>query len=109
MIINNIIVHWLVIKAIDLYHCFCHARPINLIYLSVLAALEYLLHNPGDAVDIAALEAAAGVGVVVSPDEIEEAVSTYIPTQTGQKTRRQRNSYNLSFKPNTTGYTTIVS
>ena len=86
MIINNI-VYWLVIKAFNLCHCFCHASPINLIYLSVLAALEYLLHNPGDAVDIAALEAAAGVGVVVSPDEIEEAVSTLI--QTEQKTRRQ--------------------
>ena len=109
MIINNIIVHWLVIKAIDLYHCFRHASPINLIYLSVLAALEYLLHNPGDAVDIAALEAAAGVGVVVSPDEIEEAVSTYIPTQAGQKTRRQINSYNLSLKLNTIGFITIVS
>ena len=48
------------------------------------------------------------MGVVVSPDEIEEAVSRPTCVQTEQKTRRHRNSYYLSFKPNTIGYTTVV-
>ncbi len=43
--------------------------------LLVSAAMDYLLHNPNEPVDIAAFEEAAGVGVVVTPDQVEEAVS----------------------------------
>lgn len=35
----------------------------------------YLLNNPGDQLDTPCFEAAAGVGVQVTPEQIEEAVS----------------------------------
>ena len=36
--------------------------------------MDYLLHHPLEPVDTAELEAQSGVGVVVSPEEIESAV-----------------------------------
>ena len=44
-------------------------------FLLISAAMDYLMANPDEAVNIKALEEAAGVGVVVTPDQIEEAVS----------------------------------
>ncbi|KAK6175326.1 hypothetical protein SNE40_013814 [Patella caerulea] len=42
------------------------------------AAMEYLLSNPVDKIDITEFEKASGVGVVVSPEEIETAVEEVI-------------------------------
>ncbi|XP_041348484.1 glutamine--tRNA ligase-like [Gigantopelta aegis] len=42
------------------------------------AAMDYLLHHPLEPVNIAELEAESGVGVVVSPEEIESAVEVVI-------------------------------
>ncbi|XP_013387414.1 glutamine--tRNA ligase [Lingula anatina] len=42
------------------------------------AALDYLLHHPMDPTDIKAFETACGVGVEVSPEQIEEAVEAVI-------------------------------
>ncbi len=42
------------------------------------AALEYLLKNPGSKVDKAAFEKSCGVGVVVTPEQIEQAVERAI-------------------------------
>lgn len=41
----------------------------------LLAAMDYLLSNPLEPVDVKKLEAACGVGVVITPDQIEAAVS----------------------------------
>ena len=41
----------------------------------VTAAMEYLLSNPGDAIDTKKFEEATGVGIIVTPEQIEEAVS----------------------------------
>ena len=41
----------------------------------VTAAMEYLLSNPGDAIDTKKFEEATGVGITVTPEQIEEAVS----------------------------------
>ena len=38
--------------------------------------MQYFLSNPVDKVDVAAFEAACGVGVVVTPEQVEQAVST---------------------------------
>ncbi|XP_065340650.1 probable glutamine--tRNA ligase [Cloeon dipterum] len=46
--------------------------------LRIDAALEYLLSNPGGPVDKGKLEVAAGVGVVVTPEQIENAVEEAI-------------------------------
>lgn len=45
-------------------------------FLLFTAALEYLLHHPSQDVSIPEFDAASGVGVVVSSEEIEDAVST---------------------------------
>ncbi|XP_055958288.1 glutamine--tRNA ligase [Patella vulgata] len=42
------------------------------------AAMEYLLSNPVDKIDIKEFEKASGVGVVISPEEIETAVEEVI-------------------------------
>ena len=39
------------------------------------AAMEYVLANPGSVVNTSALDEAAGVGVVISPEQIEQGVS----------------------------------
>ena len=44
---------------------------------SVPAALDYLLHSPLTPVDRDLFEAACGVGVVIRPDQIETAVSSF--------------------------------
>ncbi|KAI0233738.1 Glutamine--tRNA ligase [Lamellibrachia satsuma] len=38
------------------------------------AAMQYFLSNPVDKVDVAAFEAACGIGVVVTPEHVEQAV-----------------------------------
>lgn len=43
-------------------------------YDIIAAALEFFLSNPEGDVDIKAFEAYTGVGVVVSPEDIEESV-----------------------------------
>ncbi|XP_076447840.1 glutamine--tRNA ligase-like [Babylonia areolata] len=42
--------------------------------IQLKAALDYLLHNPLEPVDVDAFEKACGVGVVITPEEIEAAV-----------------------------------
>ena len=42
------------------------------------AALNYLLNNIKETVDIRALEEACGVGIVITPEQIEEAVEKLI-------------------------------
>ena len=37
--------------------------------------MDYLIHNLNDPVDVSAFEAASGVGVTVTPDQIEDSVS----------------------------------
>ena len=44
----------------------------------ILAAMDYLLHHMSDPVDMAAFEQASGVGVVVTPDQIEAGVEAVI-------------------------------
>lgn len=46
--------------------------------LQLKGALEYLLHNPVPPVDIAAFEQASGIGILVTPEEIEAAVETVV-------------------------------
>ncbi len=38
--------------------------------------MDYLMANLGEAVDVPAFEKSSGIGVVVSADQIEEAVSS---------------------------------
>lgn len=38
------------------------------------AALEYIKSHPQDPLDVKAFESASGVGVVISPEQIEDAV-----------------------------------
>lgn len=45
----------------------------------VVAALDYLLHHPLPPVDWAKFEWESGVGVVITPDQIEAAVSDGLP------------------------------
>lgn len=40
--------------------------------------MDYLLHHPSENVNLPAFEAACGVGVTVTADEIEETVSTVL-------------------------------
>lgn len=56
--------------------CFLWLKKISLIF-QFLAALEYLLNNAGQPFNAKDFEVACGVGVVVSPEEIEDAVSIY--------------------------------
>lgn len=42
------------------------------------AALDYCLHNPGSDLDVKAFEESCGVGVKVSPEEIETAVEVVV-------------------------------
>ncbi|KAL8558848.1 putative glutamine--tRNA ligase [Nucella lapillus] len=44
--------------------------------IQLKAALDYLLHNPLEPVDVNAFEKSCGVGVVITPEEIETAVET---------------------------------
>ena len=44
----------------------------------ILAAMDYLLHHMSEPVDMAAFEQASGVGVVVTPDQIEAGVEAVI-------------------------------
>ena len=44
----------------------------------ILAAMDYLLHHMSDPVDMATFEQASGVGVVVTPDQIEAGVEAVI-------------------------------
>lgn len=55
----------------------CLATYLTLCNCVYLAALEYLLNNPGD-LDRRAFEVAAGVGVEVSPEQIETEVGIYL-------------------------------
>jgi Glutaminyl-tRNA synthetase, non-specific RNA binding region part 1 len=41
----------------------------------IVAAMEYLLHHPNEAVNAVEFETASGIGVVVSAEEIEDNVS----------------------------------
>jgi len=41
----------------------------------LLAAMEYLLHHPSSDVDLAEFDKECGVGVVVTAEEIKDAVS----------------------------------
>lgn len=50
----------------------------NASQLNVAAALEYVLAHPGDHVNVAELEAACGVGVVITPEQVEQAVERAI-------------------------------
>ncbi|KAK7499971.1 hypothetical protein BaRGS_00008819 [Batillaria attramentaria] len=52
--------------------------------LQLTAALDYLLHNPLEPVDVAAFEQACGVGVVVTPEEIENAVEAVVKKYKGE-------------------------
>ena len=45
-------------------------------YLISPAALEFCLHNVGQEVNMKEFDDACGVGVIVSPEEIETAVCT---------------------------------
>ncbi|XP_074645697.1 glutamine--tRNA ligase-like [Tubulanus polymorphus] len=42
--------------------------------LQLNAALDYLLHHPLDPIDVKQFEDASGIGVVITPDQIEEVV-----------------------------------
>ena len=44
------------------------------------AALAYLKENPVDPINVAAFEESCGVGVDVSPEQIEECVSSLLYT-----------------------------
>ena len=44
------------------------------LFLPLPAAMDYLLTHPKSPADVAALEEASGVGVVVTPEEVEDAV-----------------------------------
>lgn len=48
--------------------------------LIILAALEYVRSHPLDPIDAKDFEQECGVGVVVSPEQIEEAVSPLPPS-----------------------------
>ena len=48
------------------------------------AALDYVLKNPAPQLDTAALESACGVGIVVTPEQIEKAVEDVIAGVKGQ-------------------------
>ncbi|CAF0746726.1 unnamed protein product [Adineta ricciae] len=58
----------------------------------LLAAIEYLLSNPVEPVDLKALEEYAGIGVTVTPAEIERAVESVIE-QNKAKLLEQRYSF----------------
>lgn len=49
-----------------------------ILFILCAAAMEYLLHHMRDPVDVAAFEGASGVGVVVTPDQIEASVEAVI-------------------------------
>ncbi|XP_076313603.1 glutaminyl-tRNA synthetase [Tachypleus tridentatus] len=46
--------------------------------LKLSAALDYLLSHPADPLDVAKFEASSGVGVVITPEEIEKVVEEVI-------------------------------
>ncbi|CAI9605285.1 unnamed protein product, partial [Staurois parvus] len=48
--------------------------------LTAIAALDYVKGHPVDPIDVADFEKECGVGVVVTPEEIEEAVEAVIQT-----------------------------
>ena len=52
------------------------------ILIIVTACMQYFLGNPIAKVDVIAFEAACGIGVCVTPEQVEQAVSTpeQIPT-----------------------------
>ncbi|CAI5447473.1 unnamed protein product [Caenorhabditis angaria] len=58
------------------------------------AAIEYLLSNSVKGIDISAFEKASGVGVVVTVDDIEDAVSKVISKNTDQ-IKAERYSFNV--------------
>lgn len=49
-----------------------------LFLFSLLAAIDYLLTNPVEPIDRKALEESAGIGVVVTPEEIERVVENVL-------------------------------
>lgn len=51
---------------------------IKLFSIVILAAMDYLISNPLGDVDIKAFEESCGVGVVVTPEQIEQEVEKVI-------------------------------
>jgi len=63
-------------------------------WLLFTAALDYFKHNPLDPVDYARFESECGVGVVVTPDQVEAAVEEVIAKHRDGLTA-QRYKYNM--------------
>ncbi len=42
-----------------------------------LAAIDYLLSNPTESIDVKALEESAGIGIVVTSDDIQRVVCCF--------------------------------
>ena len=52
------------------------SKLVNRVFVLIfLAAIDYLLSNPIEPVDVKALEESAGIGVVVSLEDIQRVVS----------------------------------
>ena len=47
-----------------------------IILIIITACMQYFLSNPIAKVDVTAFEAACGIGVSVTPEQVEQAVST---------------------------------
>ena len=47
-----------------------------IIIIIVTACMQYFLGNPIAKVDVSAFEAACGIGISVTPEQVEQAVST---------------------------------
>lgn len=60
----------------------------------LLAAIDYLLTNPQEPVDVKALEESAGVGVVVTPADIERVIEQVIG-ENKSKLLEQRYSFSV--------------
>lgn len=60
----------------------------------LLAAIDYLLSNPQEPVDVKALEESAGVGVVVTPADIERVIEQVIG-ENKSKLLEQRYSFSV--------------
>lgn len=59
------------------------AEKLNYFFFFIAAALEYVRDHPEDPINRKEFEQACGVGVVITPEQIENAVSSQVCT--GQK------------------------
>jgi glutaminyl-tRNA synthetase len=67
---------------------------IKIICNNFIAAIDYLLTNPTEPVDRKALEENAGIGVIVTPEEIERVICDVIE-QNKTKLLEQRHDFSI--------------